>query len=152
MMIYENELEEPAVTHVDDSSLSETEESREELVVTPVDDSSVVDQSEEEPEEVSRLLNDPGEAAAEVTGDTLILAQLEVIDSHLQSNLTAVDTVNSNIASFALDFNRYASARDEKEMYIIGYLHILLITLFTVLGVFFISKLAKWIENLICDR
>lgn len=153
------------VYSIDDSEVARvtSDESFQESAVTPVGDSSLLD---DEPLEVSRLLSDPGEAAAEVTGDTLIMAQLEVIDHHIQSNTDAVDslsdkvfvntraldTVNENIASFAVDFNNYVDARDEKDTYIIGYLHIFLITLFTVLGVVFISKLAKWIENTLCDR
>lgn len=129
--VYDNEVEEPAVTPVSDSSVSdveETDESREELAVTSVDDSSEYVLDSSFVEDVERELN-AGEEVVPIAIDTLVeLIRLhnqkeESTDSQLVENVSELNSRVTEVETISLV--AFASA-------------------FCVIGVVIAVKFSRW--------
>jgi hypothetical protein len=87
---------------------------------------------------------------------------LEVIDGHIQeldshvqqldSHVTDIDADMSFYSSYYRSLPEYFDSQASFNGYSLSYLHIFLITFFTVLGIVVVCKVAKWIEFLFSDR
>lgn len=81
-----------------------------------------------------------------------INSKLDIVNSRLDTSNSTLDNIDDNVFTIGEGFDSFARFSGESTATIITYLHIFLITTFVILGIVFVYKFGKWIENLICDR
>ena len=80
---------------------------------------------------------------------------LAAIDNHIQLLDQHVQQLDSHVREYSNYYDcipLYVESQATFDKASLTYLHIFMITLFTVLGIVVCCKIGKWIENLICDR
>ena len=85
-------------------------------------------------------------------GDAAIIAELEQINSTLRIIYSKLSETDTDVYSLGQTVDDSIEISGSYSETIISYLHIFLITAFIILGIVFMCKFAKWIENIICDR
>ena len=93
---------------------------------------------------------------AQAAEDAAIIAELEDINRHLIAIYGKLDDTTSiiddDICTLGDELDNFRADSTDNQMTIISYLNYFLIVAFVVFGIIFVFKMAKWIENLICDR
>ena len=93
-----------------------------------------------------------GGEPSEPSGDENILVS---IDTHIQQLDSHVQELDSRVEEYSNYYDcipLYVESQSTFDRATLSYLHIFMISLFTVLAIVLCCKIGKWIENLICDR